>query len=274
VSGVITEAPEDIPLGSHHTLSLEENSEFSLTKMHFLKYQIQKLEESAQESKDKILVIVHDREEACFAMLKKYGFDMLSEIKGAVVKKGDVKSEAKDFFSEIKAMLVEYDTRYVFSSIIIASPGFWKDYMQKSINEPELKKKIVYATCSSAGLNGINEVIRRPEVQTVLKKEKFAKEINVVESLLSEISKNGKCEYGISNIKKAIEMGAVSELLITDSLIQKKRQDDTFSEIERLMKQVESMNGEVHIISSEHDGGRKLDGLGGLGALLRYKVNY
>ena len=40
------------------------------------------------------------------------------------------------------------------------------------------------------------------------------------------------------------------------------------------MRTVESMQGKVHIISSEHDGGKKLDGLGGLGALLRYKTNY
>jgi stalled ribosome rescue protein Dom34 len=32
--------------------------------------------------------------------------------------------------------------------------------------------------------------------------------------------------------------------------------------------------GEIHIISSEFDAGKKLDGLGGIGAILRYKMNY
>ncbi len=40
------------------------------------------------------------------------------------------------------------------------------------------------------------------------------------------------------------------------------------------MRTIDSMKGQVHIISSEHEGGKKLDGLGGLGALLRYKLNY
>ncbi len=274
VSGTIVEGPEDIPLGSHHTLGLEENSEFSLNKPNFLKYQIEKLEESAKDNKEKILVIVHDREDAYFALLKKYGFELLSQIKGNVTKKGDVKSESSDFFETIKNTLVEYDERYNFSGIVIASPGFWKEYMQKQITEPELKKKIVYATCSSASMNGINETIKRPEVQAVLKHEKFAKEMEKVEELLTEISKQGKAEYGIRGIKHAIEMGAISDLLITDSFIQKKRQDEKFDDIEKIMKTVETMNGNIHIISSEHEGGKKLDGLTGIAAILRYKVNY
>jgi protein pelota len=273
-SGVVSEGPEDIPLGSHHTIGLEEGTEFALEKKKFLRYQIDKLEESIQESKDKILIIVHDREEAYFALLKKYGFEILSELKGNVTKKADVKVESNDFFGQINQNILDYDTRYNFGSIIIASPGFWKDYMQKEITDPKLKKKVFYATCSSASINGINEVIRRPEVATVLKQEKFAKESTIVETLLTEISLTGKAEYGIKNIKKAIENGAVSVLLITDSLIHKRRQEDTFAEIEHIMREAEAANGEICIISSEHEGGKKLDGLGGMGALLRYKMTY
>jgi len=32
------------------------------------------------------------------------------------------------------------------------------------------------------------------------------------------------------------------------------------------------MKGKITVISSEHDGGQKLAGLGGIGALLRYKL--
>ncbi|MBI2646881.1 hypothetical protein HYW99_00215 [Candidatus Woesearchaeota archaeon] len=30
----------------------------------------------------------------------------------------------------------------------------------------------------------------------------------------------------------------------------------------------------MEIISSEHEGGQKLDGLGGIAAILRFKINY
>ena len=273
VSGNILEGPEDIPLGSHHTINLEEDTEFTLEKSKFLKYQIDKLEESAKESKEKIMLVVHDREEAYFALLKKYGYEILTRIKGTPQKKTDMKTESSDFFPQIKKTIEEYDKRYKFSHIIIASPGFWKEYIQKIITG-DMKKKVVYATCSAVGENGINEVIKRPEVQQVLREEKFAEEIEKVESLLKEIAQQGKSEYGLAEVKKAVEAGAVSELMITDGFIQKKRQEEDFGDVEKIMKIVESSQGSIHIISSEHEGGKKLDGLGGIGALLRYRINY
>ena len=44
--------------------------------------------------------------------------------------------------------------------------------------------------------------------------------------------------------------------------------------IDNLMKDVESKSGEIFIISIENDAGKKLKGLGGIGAILRYKLKY
>ncbi|MEM4397862.1 MAG: hypothetical protein QW757_04535 [Candidatus Woesearchaeota archaeon] len=137
-----------------------------------------------------------------------------------------------------------------------------------------MKNKVIYATCSSVGINGINEVIKRDEIKIALKKEKFAKETEKVELLLKEISINGKAEYGLKNVEKAINLGAVNELLISEDFLLKKRQEDDFNRIEEIMKLVEKMNGSITIISSEHEAGQKLNGLGGIAALLRYKINY
>ena len=49
---------------------------------------------------------------------------------------------------------------------------------------------------------------------------------------------------------------------------------DKFEKIDFLMKKVEEMRGKVYLISSEHEGGKKLDGLGGVAGLLRYKLKY
>ena len=40
------------------------------------------------------------------------------------------------------------------------------------------------------------------------------------------------------------------------------------------MKIVDSTKGEILIISSENEAGKKLDGLGGIAAILRFKLNY
>ncbi|MEM3373755.1 MAG: mRNA surveillance protein pelota [Candidatus Woesearchaeota archaeon] len=274
VSGIIKEAPEDIPLGSHHTINIEENSEFVLEKKEILKYQLEKLNEAETKNNEKILICVHDRDEAIFAILKKYGYDIVLELKGNSQKKADMKIDSKDFFKDIKENLEEYDKRYNLSSIVVASPGFWKDYIEKELKNSDLKNKVIYATCSSVGINGINEVIKRDEIKIALKKEKFAKETEKVELLLKEISISGKAEYGLKNVEKAINLGAVNELLISDDFLLKKRQEEDFYKIEELMKLVEKMNGSITIISSEHEAGQKLNGLGGIAALLRYKINY
>ncbi len=62
--------------------------------------------------------------------------------------------------------------------------------------------------------------------------------------------------------------------MITDSFIRKTREENIYEKLEQIMKTVESTKGNIHIISSEHEGGKKLNGLGGIAAILRYKLNY
>jgi len=37
---------------------------------------------------------------------------------------------------------------------------------------------------------------------------------------------------------------------------------------------VDKTKGDVFIISEEHDAGKKFQGLGGIGGILRYRLNY
>ena len=89
---------------------------------------------------------------------------------------------------------------------------------------------------------------------------------------MGEIKKDGLVAYGIKEVKHAAGMGAVSSLAVTDSLILTTREKNTFKEIENIMKNVDNAQGEVHIVSSDHEGGNILDGLGGIAGLLRYKL--
>jgi protein pelota len=131
VLGVITEGPEDIQKGEHHTFNLEPNTIFTLIKERWLKYQIDRLKEACKEKISKILIVVMDREEANFALLKKYGYDVLSSIKGKVKKKGvEERSEGK-FYSEVIVKIEEYVKRHSIVKVILASPAFWKEELMK-----------------------------------------------------------------------------------------------------------------------------------------------
>ncbi len=274
VSGVIKEAPEDIPLGSYHTFNVDDNTVITIIKEQWLKYQIDKLKEACSEKKSSLLICVHDREEAYFTLFKKYGYEVLAHIQGEVQKKREENIRKENFYVAVINKLKEYVDRYKIKQVILASPAFWKEDLMKELKDNELKQKIILATCSSATKNGIEEVIKRPEVREALKQERAAKEINKVEELLTEIAKNNLAVYGLKETENAAAMGAVKDLLLTDSLIQKSRLENYYKKIENIMKAVDKAKGEIEIISSEHDGGKKLDGLGGIGAILRFKLNY
>ena len=274
VSGIIKEAPEDIPLGEHHTFNVDDNTVITIVKENWLKYQLDKLKEACSEKKSSLLICVHDREEAYFASFKKYGYEILTHLQGEVQKKREENIKKENFYLMIIGKLREYAERYNIKQIVVASPAFWKEDLMKELKDEELKKKIILATCSSATKNGIDEVIKRPEVREALKQERTAKEINKVEELFTEIAKNNLAVYGLKETENAANIGAVKELLITDSLIQKSRSGDFYNEIDRIMKTVDKTKGDVEIISSEHESGKKLDGLGGIGAILRFKLSY
>ncbi len=274
IAGVITQGPEDVAHGEHHTFNAEENTVIQITKEKWLKFQVDKLKEAASAKHSKILICVHDREEAFFALSKKYGYEMLTSFTGDVQKKAVETKQAKSFYNEVIKMLGDYAKRHKVSNIVLASPAFFKEDLMKELKDTDLRKKIVLATCSSVKEDAINEVLRRPEVQQVLKQDRIAKEVNLVEELFQEISKEGKASYGLKQVKETAEAGAVAKLLVTDSLIRKTREKGTYKKIEEIMKLVDSMKGGVHIISAEHEAGKKLDGLGGIGAILRYRLSY
>ena len=271
VSGKVTEGNEDISNGSYHTFNLEENTEFTVEKEEFLSYQIEKLEEAASEKTSPILLLVLDREDAYFALMKKYGYENLTHLSGNVQKK-DFEQQSSNFYKEISKVLFDYDSRSNFESIIVASPAFFKEDFMKEVDD-DLKKKIVLATVSSVNKNAFTELLKREEVTSALKKDKASKEMKDVEKVMSEISKDGKAVYGIKETADAANAGAVETLLVSDALIFKMRTEEKYKEIDLIMQLVDKSKGKVHIISSEHDGGKQLDGLGGIAGLLRYKLN-
>jgi protein pelota len=202
------------------------------------------------------------------------GAEILSHIEGEVEKKRTGIKAKTSFYEEIIKLLEQYDERYKLDFIILASPSFWKEELFKVLKNDALRKKIIQATCSSVDERAIDEVLKREEVQTALRQERAAKEMVLVEKILEEISKKGAVVYGVKATEEAASSGAVATLLVTDTLIQKLRQENTFARVDNIMRTVDKQKGAVVIISSEHTGGKKLDGLGGIAALLRYKLSY
>lgn len=72
--------------------------------------------------------------------------------------------------------------------------------------------------------------------------------------------------YGREEVLDAINMGAVEKLLVLDRVVSRE-------DIEGYLDIVESMGGSVVLISSEHEGGKQLESLGGLAGILRFRIS-
>ncbi|MBS3137118.1 mRNA surveillance protein pelota [Candidatus Woesearchaeota archaeon] len=272
ISGKITESPEDIPRGSYHTITAEESTVLTIKKEQWLKYQLDKLKQASQQKQLRVIICVFDREHAIFAVLKRYGYEILSEIKGDTEKKNYTEKISTNFYNEIVKILQTYDEKYKATGIICGSPAFWKNYLYEKLKDTSLKSKILLAPCNSVSKNGIDELLKRPEIQTAIKDDKTINEMKLIDQLFLEIKKGEKASYGTKDTIKAVDYGAAEILLLTDNYLMKGKENNTAKATEKLMRTAEANGAEIKIVSSEHDGGKKLDGLGGIAALLRYKI--
>lgn len=274
ISGKILEGPEDIPHGSYHTIEVEEGTAIKIIKKSWPKYLLQKIKEACTERATNILIVALERDEVTYARLTSSGYNILADLEGEVGKKGYADIQEKEFYSEVAKHLDAYAQRFTVEHIIIGSPAFWKEDLFQIIKKkyPSLVQKITLTTCNTTGKNAIEEILKRDEVKIVLKNDRTAQETALVEELLKGIAKNYLAAYGEKEVQEAADAHAIKILLVSDEYLQEQREKGTYIKLDTMMREVERSNGEVHIISSEHDAGKKLYGLGGLGAILRYNL--
>ncbi|MBI2632272.1 pelota family protein, partial [Candidatus Pacearchaeota archaeon] len=133
INGRTTEALEDIPKGSFHTINVEQDSTLTITKT-WLSYQKEKLKDSLKDTSTKIIICILDRDNSTIFILKNYGPELLLELEGDAQKKAYETKEQKDFYKEIASQLTAINKKYQPTHIIIASPAFWKENVIAYLN--------------------------------------------------------------------------------------------------------------------------------------------
>lgn len=272
VSGKITEGPQDVQIGTYHTFDIDESTEFSIQKKGpFLKFQKEKINEASKNKPTSTLVCAFDRESSIITLLKKYGYEVLSSIKHDVSKKGFEENITSNNYQEFIKNIKTYQEKYAIKTILVGVSSFWQTQLKETAQKSNLN--IVIINTNAEGEDAIKELLRRPEVETIIKDEKSAQEFSIVERLFVALKRNEKVAYGFKEVKHATDSGAVQELLITDQYIKNAREKNQYKELESLLKLADSTQATIHIISSEHDAGRQLDGIGGIAAHLRYNMS-
>ena len=250
---IIQSSDENIPTGKFHSFLVDIDKTLKIEKK-FTDKQVELLKEAGKKSfSAKILACVIDDKQAHIAEIstsKPNYFDCPhSDL-------GNVSKILMDLSKELKPDV-----------IIVASPSNLNKKLADSLAKkaPDLKDTLRTKKVSSGSKYGIKELIGSGEIKKIAKENKENKEKKLISILTKEIDKDMGV-YGISNVKTAIEYGAVKDLLISEKYFDSNRKS-----VEELMSLVKNINGESTIIGSSPSM-EKIDNLGGIAAILRFKV--
>lgn len=171
--------------------------------------------------------------------------------------------------------------------ILLASPGFTAAAFQKYILDTATKTadkallaqkaNFIVVHSSSGHLHSLNEVLQSPEVLVRLKDTKYARETRLMDEFLTLLRKDdGRAWYGPREVERAAEKGAIGKgggaLLISDALFRAQDVGVRRRWVGLVDRVREVEGGEVRVLSSEHESGKRLDGLGGIAAILTFPL--
>jgi len=268
-TGVIEKGPEDlVPLGSHHTLDIKLQNPVKIQKEIWSRWHLRRIKDSVKASKiPKALVVVIEDDNADIGILRQYGVEYYGPIIGGISGKRMVQKNRlqiiEKFYNQITETIHSFEG---IEGIVIAGPGFVKNDFFKYLeqNHSDISKMAILESTGAGGRAGIHEVLQKGLLEDMAIEGRIAQEMRMMTDVLQEIGKSSNLvTYGKKEVEKAVQAGAVKQLLVIDHLV---REED----VEKIMNNTENLGGKVMVISSEHDGGKQLQALGGIAALLRY----
>lgn len=248
-----------------HTLNILVGRELTISKK-WKEEQLKRLRKAVESSKrPEVLVLTIEEGEAIAGVLRDWGIEELFEKRRSYSK--DYGGKRVEFFEELFETLKNISFRF----LVIAGPGFTKkdfyDYLRQ--RDPELANKAVMVDTSTIGRRGFIEVLKRKTIDRLVGEIRLAEEAEFVDKLLEGIAKNEKVAYGLEEVKKAKDYGAIEILLVSDDFLLRERERWA---IDEFMEEVEKSGGKVLILSSEFEPGEIVSKLGGIGAILRFEI--
>ncbi|MEM4641087.1 MAG: peptide chain release factor aRF-1 [Candidatus Pacearchaeota archaeon] len=223
-------------------------------------------------------LIVLDRKEATIGLLEGKTITKLKHLTSGVPGKFKTGGQsaarfdrlteemAKEFYRRIAEHVKEiFFGMKKLKGLLVGGPGPTKEeWLAESNLVTELRNKIIAVKdISYTDEQGLEELVHACE--DVLKNEEIMKEKKLLNKFFFMLSKNKeKVAYGLDQVKKALELGAV-EILILYSGTEKKVQEE-------LKNKAQAIGASVEFVSDETSEGLQFKNLGGVGAILRFSI--
>jgi protein pelota len=285
--GKNVEMHDDVQLGSYHTLSLELNRNFTLTKDRWDAMFLERLDTCTDLTKSAdVAAVVMEEGLANVCLVTAHMTVVKVKIESNIPRKREGRSghgkALTSFYNRILDGLVQHVDFSIVKAVLLGSPGFTNEACLAHILT-EAERRGLKEITSNRGMftlvraphghkHGLDEVLALPAVQRVLADTKAAGDVQTLQDFFTMM---GHCPerayYGYNHVCHANEVMAVDKLLITDALF---RSNDvaTRQKYVALVEAVRDNGGEVAVFSALHQSGEQLRLLSGIAALLRYPL--
>ena len=278
--GKIVAGPEDlVSLGTYHTISLSLMEKVRVQKLNWTAMERKVVEDLEKASMlAKILVVTIEDNSVCIAVVTQFSTKIISEFSPSVTRKfSDAKqhsTEMGNFFTDVLQLIQDTVKQYSSEVIILAGPGFTPENFFEfiKIKDSLLAEKITRVHVSTGGRVGLKEVLSQKLPEKIANEQRVVYETRLVDEIFKRLGQEtGTVTYGLENVKRALEMGAIDTLLITDDQISVEDLEKR-ALIDTLVEENSKMRGKTVMMSVHHESGEQLARLGGIAALLRYPL--
>ena len=289
VKGTNIEENQYIKMGAYHTIDLEVNQKFTITKNEWDTVSLERIEEACDPNKTADLAAVIMQEGLANVCLITPSMTLVKakiEMNIPRKRKGFCANHDKSmdkFYERIIQALLTHINFDVVRAIIIASPGFLKDqffsfmnsYATKTSNKTlaDSRQKFILVHSASGFKHSLKEIFDDPDLAPRLSDTKALSEIKALDSFYQMLKNEpSRAFYGFKHVEKANEADAIDVLLISDSLFRSKELSERKKYV-NIVDKVKENKGQVRIFSSLHVSGEQLMQLTGIAAILRFPMN-
>lgn len=288
IGGPVVLDTEDVSAGTFHTFTLELNRNFTLFKTEWDLIALEIVEKACDpENKAEVGAIVMHEGLAHICLLTENMTIVRARVEQSLPRKkrGDnsgFEKSLRKFYATVYSTMLRNINIEKLKALLIASPGFtaraFFDYMmqQAVIDNDKIivksKDKMLVTHSSSGHVHALEEILKNPDVQKQLADTKYGHETIVLDKFFKTLNdEDMRAWYGPKHVEVAVDRGAVSTLLLSDSLF---RSNDilTRKKYIAMVETVRDSGGEALIFSSMHESGEQLESVTGIACILSYPL--
>lgn len=263
IKGKICKENKHVQLGVYHTVHVEMNESFTLSKTVWSRNHMNLLEESAKDVQDLCFVIFYERE--CVVSMHS-----TNNIKNVL--KSEIKNKNfKPIITKIK------DAKNTVKTIVIAGFGTIVDEFYKGLIKEDksfvkfggpIKLSNNYKNLSNVQV--INKFITDKSYSSLFAEIKYVEDLIEAKNFFEYFEKEfTKVSVGLVEVLEACEYGAVKKVFITDEVYRPK---DLASKkkIKMLLDLAIKIRAKICIVPITHDLGLRLSKMGGITGMLLF----